>query len=170
MIISLLLKLIERGWAMEESNCWKSKKQPLCGRLWDQGWYHIAEVSRPFPWLSFDCYYLIHVWSLSCFMDQASWNSWNLLSFIGHVTVSGAKYKNHTAEESPTLNIQQLILSEKNKGLYFPYLWGEERALRLGAVTTGQWPAANDSVNKPTSWNFKKNVKILKFRELFPGW
>uniref|UniRef100_A0AC11E092 Uncharacterized protein n=1 Tax=Ovis aries TaxID=9940 RepID=A0AC11E092_SHEEP len=33
----------------------------------------------------------------------------------GHVTVSGAKYKNHTAEESPTLNIQQLILSEKNK-------------------------------------------------------
>ncbi|XP_052506415.1 trophoblast Kunitz domain protein 1-like [Budorcas taxicolor] len=33
----------------------------------------------------------------------------------GHVIVSGAKYKNHTAEESPTLNIQQLILSEKNK-------------------------------------------------------
>ncbi|KAG5201919.1 hypothetical protein MJG53_012052 [Ovis ammon polii x Ovis aries] len=33
----------------------------------------------------------------------------------GHVTVSGTKYKNHTAEESPTLNIQQLILSEKNK-------------------------------------------------------
>ena len=120
--------------------------------------------------LSFDWCYLIYVCSFSYFMDQASWNSWNLLSFIGHVTVSGAKYKNHTAEESPTLNIQQLILSEKNKGLYFPYLWGEERALRLGAVTTGQWPAANDSVNKPTSWNFKKNVKILKFRELFPGW
>ncbi|KAJ1077000.1 hypothetical protein K5549_019069, partial [Capra hircus] len=30
----------------------------------------------------------------------------------GHVTVSGAKYKNHTAEESPTLNIQQLILTD----------------------------------------------------------
>uniref|UniRef100_A0A452GB17 BPTI/Kunitz inhibitor domain-containing protein n=1 Tax=Capra hircus TaxID=9925 RepID=A0A452GB17_CAPHI len=27
-------------------------------------------------------------------------------------SISGAKYKNHTAEESPTLNIQQLILTD----------------------------------------------------------
>ena len=110
----------------------------------------------PFPCLFFDCYYLIHVWSLPCFMDQASWNSWNLLSFIGHVMTSRAQLKNHTVEESPTFNTQQLILSEKNKGLYFLCLWGEERAPRLRSVTTSQWPVANDSINKPTSWNLKK--------------
>ncbi|ELR57885.1 hypothetical protein M91_13802 [Bos mutus] len=33
----------------------------------------------------------------------------------GHVKTSGAQLKNHTVEESPTFNTQQLILSEKNK-------------------------------------------------------
>ena len=138
--------------------------QPLCGRLWDQDWYNTAKVSRPFPLSFFDCYYLIHVWSLSCFMDQASWNSWNSLSFIGHVMVSRAHLKNHTVEKFPTLNTQHLILNEKNKGFLFLYLWGEERALRLRSVTTGQWPVANDSINKPISWNLKKckNIKVQR--------
>ena len=49
MTFPVLLKLIERCWTIEESNCWKSKKQPLCGRLWDQGWYNITKVSGLFP-------------------------------------------------------------------------------------------------------------------------
>ena len=66
MIIPLLLKLIRKCGAMEESNCREIKKtQLLCGRLWDQGWHNITKLSRPFPLSSFDCYFLNHVWSVS---------------------------------------------------------------------------------------------------------
>ena len=50
-------------------------------------------------------------------MDQASWNSWNLLSFIGQVMISRIQFDNHTREELPTLNIEYSTLSEENKGL-----------------------------------------------------
>ena len=50
-------------------------------------------------------------------MDQASWNSWNLLSFIGQVMISRMQFDNHTLEELPTLNIEYSTLSEDNTGL-----------------------------------------------------
>ena len=95
----------------------KQETQSLWVSLWEQGWYNITKVSRPFPLLSFDCHFLIHVWSFSCFMDQASWNSWNLLYFIGQVMISRIQFDNHTREELPTLNIEYSTLSEENKGL-----------------------------------------------------
>ena len=54
------------------------------------------------------------------------------------------------------------------KVFFFLYLWGEERALRLRSVTTGQWPVANDSINKPISWNLKKckNIKVQRVSRL----
>ena len=50
-------------------------------------------------------------------MDQASWNSWNLLSFIGQVMISRIQFDNHTPEELPTLEIEYSTLSEENEGL-----------------------------------------------------
>jgi hypothetical protein len=67
--------------------------------------------------LSFDCHFLIHVWSFSCFMDQASWISWNLFSFIGQVMISGIQFDNHTLEEYQTLKIKYSALNKENKGL-----------------------------------------------------
>ena len=82
-----------------------------------KGKQEIMKVSKPFPLLYFDYYYLIHVWSFSCFMGQASWNSWILLSFIGQVMISRRQFDNHTREELPTLNTEFSTLSEENKGL-----------------------------------------------------
>ena len=76
-----------------------------------------TKVSGPFPLLSFDCYCLFHVWSFSYFMKQASWNSWNLLCFIGQVMISGIQFDNHTLEEYQTLKIEYSTLNEENKGL-----------------------------------------------------
>ena len=50
-------------------------------------------------------------------MDQASWNSWNLLSFIGQVMISRIQFDNHTLEEYQTLKIEYSTLNEENKGL-----------------------------------------------------
>ena len=50
-------------------------------------------------------------------MDQAAWNSWILLSFIGQVMISRIQFDNHTLEELPTLSIEYSTLSEENKGL-----------------------------------------------------
>ena len=50
-------------------------------------------------------------------MDQASWNSWNLLSFIGQVMISGIQFDNPMPEELPTLEIEYSTLSEENEGL-----------------------------------------------------
>ena len=50
-------------------------------------------------------------------MDQASWNSWNLSSFIGQVMISRIQYDNHTLEELPKLSIEYSTLSEDNTGL-----------------------------------------------------
>ena len=50
-------------------------------------------------------------------MDQTSWNSWNLHSFIGQVMISGIQFDNHTQEEFPTLNMEYSTLSEEMKGL-----------------------------------------------------
>ena len=71
-----------------------AQKQPLCGlsrgteagKIW---------VKSPGPFI---CplltiillfIYLTYIWSLSWFMVQASWNSWNLLSLIDHETTQG---------------------------------------------------------------------------------
>ena len=102
---------------MQQRTAVKQEKQPLWDSLWEQGWYNITKVSRPFPLLSFDCHFLIHAWSFSCFMDQVSWNSWNLLSFIGQVMISRIQFDNHTLEEFPKLNIEYSTLSEDNTGL-----------------------------------------------------
>ena len=50
-------------------------------------------------------------------MDQVSWNSWNLLSFLGQVMISGIQFDNHTQEELATLEIEYTTLSEEIKGL-----------------------------------------------------
>ena len=139
MFIPVFLRVIKKCRTTEEGNCKESKKQPLWGSLWGQGWYNIMKVSRPFPLLSFDWYYLIHVWSFSCFMDQASWNSWNLLSFIGQVMISGIQFENHMPEELPTLNMEYSTLNEENKGLYFLDLREEGMALRFRSMTNDQW-------------------------------
>lgn len=48
----------------------------------DMGWKQRILQKSPGPFLlSFDCYYHIHDWPFSCFMEEASWNSWNLLCF-----------------------------------------------------------------------------------------
>ena len=39
----------------------KQETQVLRGSLWEEGLSNIIKVSRPFPLLPFDCYYLIHV-------------------------------------------------------------------------------------------------------------
>ena len=49
-------------------------------------------------------------------MDQDSWNSSNVLSFIGQVMISRIQFDNHTLEELPTLNVEYSTLSE-NEGL-----------------------------------------------------
>ena len=79
-------------------------------------------------------------------MGQASWNSCNLLSFIGQVMISGIQFDNHTLEEYQTLKIEYSTLNEENKGLYFLDLREERWALRFR-------PMINDSVNTPISWN-----------------
>ncbi|XP_040104685.1 trophoblast Kunitz domain protein 1-like [Oryx dammah] len=53
----------------------------------------------------------------------------------GHMIVSRAKHKNHTAEESPTLNIQQLILSEKNKAYSRPAFCLEAKVVGHGKAS-----------------------------------
>ena len=65
MFIPVLFTVIKRCGTTEQG---KQETQLLWGSLWEQDWYNITEVSRPFPLLSFDCYYLIHVWSfpVSC--------------------------------------------------------------------------------------------------------
>ena len=82
-----------------------------------KGKQEIMKMSKPFPLLYFDYYYLIYVWSFSCFMGQASWNSWILLYFIGQVMISRIQFDSHTLEELPKLNIEFSTLSEENKGL-----------------------------------------------------
>ena len=47
-------------------------------------------------------------------MDQASWNSWHFLFFIGEEMFSLRQLENHTLQEFPTD-----IFKEENKGLYF---------------------------------------------------
>lgn len=49
-------------------------------------------------------------------MKQASWNSWNLLCFIGQVIVSEYSLTFYT-EEYQTLKIEYITLNEENKGL-----------------------------------------------------
>ena len=72
-------------------------------------------------------------------MDQASWKSWNLLSFIGQVMISGIQFENHMPEELPTLNMEYSTLNEENKGLYFLDLGEEGMALRFRSMTNDQW-------------------------------
>ena len=108
----------------------KARNTALWGSIWEQGWYNIRTVSRPFPLLSFDWYYIMHLCSFSSFMDHVFWNSWNLLSFIGQVMISGIQFDNHTQEEMPTLQIEYSTLIEENKGLYFLDLGEEGWALR----------------------------------------
>ena len=126
----------------------KQETQPLWGILWEQGWYNIRKVSRPFPLLSFDWYYIMHLCSFSCFTDYVFWNSWNLLSYIGQVMISGIQFDNSTQEELPTLEIEYSTLSEEIKGLYFWDLGEEGRALRFSP-----WQMTNDSVNMRILWN-----------------
>lgn len=97
---------------MEESNFRESKKQPLCSGLWDQIWYNITKVSRPFPLSFFDCYFLIHVDPFPVSWTRPPGNSCNLLSFIGQMMISGRQLENHTVEVFPTQ-----MLKEENKGL-----------------------------------------------------
>ena len=115
---------------------------------WDQGWYNIRKVSRPFPLSSFDYYFIIHIvpslstvdyyfimhiWTLSWCMSPASWNSWNLLSFIGLETSH-----RRGPEKRSIIDVISHVIDGVVKGLNFFHLWGEERALGLRTITTGQ--------------------------------
>ena len=84
-------------------------------------------------------------------MDQDSWNFWNLFSLIGLVMISGKQLEKRSVKELPTA-----VLQEENKGLYFLHLWGE------------QSPVANDSTNKPISWNVNINSQLFG-SESIPG-
>ena len=79
-------------------------------------------------------YFVMHIWSLSWCMDQDSWNSWNLLSFIGLETSHRRRL-----EKRSLIDLVSVFIDAVATGLNFLNLWGEERALRLRTVTTGQW-------------------------------
>ena len=81
-------------------------------------------------WLLF----YLHIWSLAWFLSQASWNCWNLLSFIGVET-------SHQLgpEKRSVIDVVKNIIDSVITGLNFLHLWGEERALRLRTGATGPW-------------------------------
>ena len=128
MIISLLRKLIERYGATEESNCRESRKHiPCVVGCGTKPETILLKSLGSFPcpfWLSFSCSYL---------MDQASWNSCNLLSFVGQVMISGTQLENHTVEEFPTQ-----ILKHGKKGFVFsaPLVRGKVTEIEINH----QWP------------------------------
>lgn len=129
--------VIKTNWKMwnrgEEQLQGEQETQPSCGRLWDEDWDNIMRVSKPFPLSFFDCYFLIHVWSFPCFIDQASWNFCNLLPFTDEKMIFIRQHEKHTVQEFPTQ-----ILKKENKGLWLLHLWGERMALRLTSITYGQ--------------------------------
>ena len=104
----------------------------------------MSRVSRPFPSSTFDYHFIIHIWSLSWFMGQASLNSWNLLSFIGLETSHGRRLEKRSVTDLISAFMDAVVI-----GLNFLHLWGEERALRLRTVTTGQWFSQYTCLVKP---------------------
>ena len=136
MIIPLLLKLIRKCGAMEESNCREMKKHSSCvvgcGTKAD-----IILLNCPGP---FPCPLLTGIF-LTMFDLFHGPGLLRLLKFIliGHVMISGKQLEKSLVKELPTP-----ILQEENKGLYFlllywtfVFLWGG--SLRVRAVTSGQW-------------------------------
>ena len=125
----------------------RNTQSPVWVCPWGQGWYNISKVSRPSPLSSFDYYLIIHIvpflvhcwltllciWSLSWCMGQASWNSWNLLSFIGLETSH-----RRGPEKRSIIDVISHVIDDVVKGLNFFHLWGEGRALGLRTITTGQ--------------------------------
>ena len=149
MFIPILLRVMKRSEPRGEQLQGKARNTALVGSLREQGWYNIKKVSRPFPLLSFDWYYIMHLCSFSCFMDHIFWNSWNLLSFIGQVMISGIQFDNSTQEEMPTLQIEYSTLIEENEGLYFLDCKEEGRALIFRSMTSDQWFSQNACFLKP---------------------
>ena len=86
----------------------------------------------------------MYIWSFSWFMGQASWNSWNLLSFIGLETSHGRRL-----EKRSVIDLISVFIDAVVTGLNFLHLWGEERTLRLRTVTTGQWFSQYPCLVKP---------------------
>ena len=80
-----------------------------------------------------DYYFIMHIWCLSCCMSPASWNSWNLLSFIGLETSH-----RRAPEKRSIIDVIRNVIGGVVKGLNFFHLWGEGRALGLRTITTGQ--------------------------------
>ena len=102
--------VIKTNWKMwsrgEEQLQGEQETQPSCGRLWDEDWDNIMRVSKPFPLSFFDCYFLIHVWSFPCFMDQASWNFCNLLPFTDEKMIFIRQHEKHSTG-IPNTNTQK---------------------------------------------------------------
>ena len=153
-IMSVLLswKLIRKTWnECAAGNC---KKEPSVGWPMDQGWDNIRKVSRPFPmspFFFFSCLLLTIVHSpylisplstvdtilfayfiLTCFMPQACWNCWNLLSFIGLET--GHR---RGPEKRSVIDVATSIIDGIDTGVNFLLLWGKKRALKLRTGPTG---------------------------------
>ena len=59
----------------------------------------------------------------------------------------------HGLEKRSVREVFKKILGGVIKGLFFLYLWWEEKALRLGTVLTGQW--------------FNQNTRLVKLQEEF---
>ena len=75
----------------------------------------------------------MHILSLSCCMSPASWNSWNLLYFIGLETSH-----RRAPEKRSIIDVIRNVIDGVVKGLNFFHLWGEGQALGLRTITTGQ--------------------------------
>ena len=105
--------LNHRGGQMQ----WNKKQSPCavgCGIMAET---ILQKSPGPFPC----CLLTVIIFSMfdpfPVSLKQASWNSWNLLSFIGQVMISGIQFDNHTLEEYQTLKIEYSTLNEENKGL-----------------------------------------------------
>ena len=72
-VYSHIIKSNQKIWARWGAAAGKARNTALWGSLWEQGWYNIKKVSRPFPLLSFDWYYIMHLCSFSCFTDHVFW-------------------------------------------------------------------------------------------------
>ena len=126
--------------------------------------YYLLSIFTPslvHCWLPF----YLHIWSLAWFMSQASWNCWNLLSFIGVETSHRLGPEKHSA-----IDVVKNIIDGVITGLNFLYLWGEERALRLRTGTTGQWFYQNTCLVKPQEESTNVGIQRTSGLSKQGGW
>ena len=95
-------------------------------------------------------------------MGQTSWNSWNLLSFTGLQISHGRGPEKHSLK-----GIVSKIFDGVRKGWHFVHLWGEERALRLRTVTSGQcfnwYTCLVKSQKKPINMGIQRAFGVVTY-------